>query len=131
VGKKVKLGIHRSGKAEIKTVNIEQLKEGVAEGRVTLAQEKLGLTVAELDPALATKLGIKTTAGIVVAEVNPGGLAEDAGIAPGDIIREVDGVAIAGVADFEKSVSAQNKGRIIRLLLQRGDTALYVALAIE
>jgi serine protease Do len=131
VGKKVKLGLHRGGKAEMKTVTIEQLKEGVAEDRVTLAQEKLGLTVAELDPALATKLGIKTTTGVAVTEVKPGGLAENSGIVPGDIIREVDGATIAGVADFEKSIAAHNKGEIIRLLLQRGDMALYVALAIE
>jgi serine protease Do len=131
VGKKVKLGILRNGKAEIKKVTIERLKEGAAEGQVTLAQDKIGLTVAELTPALATKLGVKTTSGIVVTEVKPGGLAEGSGIAPGDIIKEVDGVATAGVADFEKAVAAHKKGDILRLLLQRGDTALYVALTME
>jgi len=131
VGKKVKLGILRNGKAEIRTVTIERLKDGAAEEHVTLAQEKLGFTVAELTPALASKLGVKTTTGIIVTEVKPGGLADDSGIAPGDIIKEVDGVAVAGDAAFEKAVAAHKKGDILRLLLQRGDTALYVALTME
>jgi serine protease Do len=107
------------------------MKEGAAEGQVTLAQDKIGLTVVELTPSVATKLGVKTTTGIIVTEVKPGGLAEDSGIAPGDIIKEVDGVATADVADFEKAVAVHKKGDILRLLLQRGDAALYVALTMK
>jgi serine protease Do len=131
VGKKVKVRILRKGKAEVKTVTIEPLKEGAAEGQVTVAQDKIGLTVADLTPALATRLGVKATSGVVVTEVKPGGLAEEGGIATGDIIKEIDGIAVTGVADFEKAVSAHKKGDILRLLMQRGDTALYVALTIE
>ncbi len=130
VGKKVKVVILRNGKTEIKSVMVERMKEGTAEGQVTVAQDKIGITVADLNPALAAKLGIKVTSGVVVMEVKPGGLAEEAAVAAGDIIIEVDGVALSSVADFEKAVAAHKKGDILRLLLQRGNMALYVALTI-
>jgi serine protease Do len=130
VGKKVKVAILRNGKMEVKNVIVEKMKEGAAGEQVTLAQDKIGVTVADLNPDLAAKLGIKATSGVVVMEVKPGGLAEEAGVAAGDIIIEVDGVALSGAADFEKAVTAHKKGEILRLLLQRGNMALYVALTI-
>lgn len=131
VGKKVKVTIIRNGKPLHKTVVIETMKEGAGEGKSVVAKEKLGITIAALTPELAAKMGIKETRGVVVTEVKPGSLAEESGIAAGDIVKEVDGVEIVTVADFEKAVSTYRKGSVARLLLQRGDSALYVALEIE
>ncbi len=131
VGRKVKVAIIRNGKRLEKTVTIERMKEGAGEEQGVVTRDKLGFNVTGLTPALAAKLGIKQTKGVVVMEVQPGGAAEDAGIAPGDIVKEVDGTAIDEVADFEKAISSAKKGNVVRLLLQRGDSALYVALPID
>jgi serine protease Do len=131
VGKKVKVTIIRNGKTLHKTVVMETMKEGAGEGQSAVAKEKLGVTVAALTPELAAKMGIKETKGVVVTEVKPGSVAEDSGIAAGDVVKEIDGVEIVTVADFEKAVSSYKKGSVIRLLLKRGDAALYVALTIE
>ncbi|MEI8355174.1 MAG: DegQ family serine endoprotease [Deltaproteobacteria bacterium] len=130
VGKKVKVVILRNGKAETRIVLVEQMKEGGAEGGVTHIQEKIGITVSDLTPTLAAKFGIKATSGVAVMEVKAGGVGEEAGFAAGDVITEVDGVALSSVADFEKAVAAHKKGDVLRLLLQRGSMALYVALTI-
>ncbi len=131
VGKKVKVVIIRDGKTLDKTVVIEAMKEAATEGKSAVVKEKLGMTVSALTPELAAKLGIKETAGVVVTEVKAGSAADEAGISAGDILKEVDGVRIGSVADFEKALSSYKKGSIVRLLLQRGDSALYVALTIE
>jgi serine protease Do len=131
VGKKVKVTIIRNGKTLHKTVVMETMKEGAGEGQSAVAKEKLGVTVAALTPELAAKMGIKETKGVVVTEVKPGSVAEDSGIAAGDVVKEIDGVEIVTVADFEKAVSSYKKGSVMRLLLKRGDAALYVALTIE
>jgi serine protease Do len=131
VGRKVKVTIIRSGKTLHKTVVIETMKEGAGEGQSAVGKEKLGVTVGALTPELAAKMGIKETKGAVVTEVNPGSVAEDSGIAAGDVVKEIDGVEIVTVADFEKAVSTYKKGSVMRLLLKRGDAALYVALTIE
>ena len=129
VGKKAPVKIFRNGKTEDKTVIIEQLKEG--EGAGAVAQEKLGFIVTELNGELAAKLGIKETKGVIVAEVKPGSTAEEAGIAPGDIIVQIDNIAIATMTDFKKAVESRKPGSVLRLLLRRGDASLFVALKAE
>lgn len=131
VGSKVKVTIIRKGKILHKTVTIETMKEGAGEGRSAVAKEKVGITIAPITPEMAAKMGIKETSGVVVTEVVPGSAAEEAGIAAGDVLKEVDGVEITTVAEFENVVSSYKKGSVMRLLLQRGDSALYVALTID
>ncbi len=129
VGKKAVVKILRNGKVEEKTVTIEQLKEGEGDG--AFVQEKLGFIVAELNKDLAAKLGIKETKGVIVAEVKPGGAAEDAGMAPGDIVVQIDNTPIATIADFKKAVESHKTGSILRFLLRRGEASLFVALKPE
>ncbi len=131
VGGKVKVAVIRNGKILHKTVTIETMKEGAGEGQSTVVREKLGITIAPLTPEMAAKMGIKETKGVVITEVAPGSVADESGIAAGDVVKEVDGAEITTVRDFEKSLSAYKKGSVIRLLLQRGDAALYVALSID
>lgn len=132
VGNKVKLKILRNGKSEVVTVKIEQLKEGeeiVAQPGAM--QDRMGMTVKELNAELAAQIGIKETKGVVVMTVKPGGLAEEAGIAAGDVIKEINGTKINSAADFTKAVSAHKKGAVMRLLLRRGDSSLFVAVKVE
>jgi len=131
VGRKVKVTIIRSGKILHKTVTIETMKEGAGEVKSAVAKEKLGISIAPLTPEMAAKIGIKETKGVVITEVAPGSVADESGIAAGDVVKEVDGAEITTVVDFEKALSSYKKGSVIRLLLQRGDAALYVALTMD
>jgi serine protease Do len=131
VGKKVKLKLLRNGKPKTVTVIIEQLKEGEGSAQPGAEQDRIGMTVRELNPELAAQIGIKETKGVVVMAVKPGGLAEEAGIVNGDVIKEINGARINTVADFTKAVSAQKKGGVMRLLLRRGDGSLFVAVNVE
>ena len=130
VGKKAVVRILRNGKAEDKTVIIEQVKDS-AGNAAAIIQEKLGMIVTELNIELATKLGLKETSGLLVAEVKPGGAAESAGIAPGDIIRQIDSTLITSTSDFANAITPHAKGSVLRFLLRRGQTSLYVALTLE
>ena len=131
VGSKATLKIVRDGKREEVAVTIDQLKDGDVPVQTGSRQDRLGLSAQELTPELANRLRTKESKGVVVAELTQGGVAESAGIMRGDIIREVNGVKIASVQDYEKAVSAHKKGDIMRLLLRRGDGSLYVALKVE
>jgi serine protease Do len=131
VGKKVKLKILRNGKPETVNVTIEQLKEGEEIAQPGAVQDRMGMTVRELNAELTAQIGIKETKGVVVTAVKPGGLAEEAGIAVGDVIKEINGTKISTAADFAKAVSAQKKGEVMRLLLRRGDGSLFVAVKVE
>nr|WP_223913329.1 DegQ family serine endoprotease [Geobacter sp. AOG1] len=131
VGKKVPLKVLRDGKQEELTVAIDLLKDGSDGDGQSLGTDRLGMTVRELTRELAAQLGAKDTKGVVVAEVKPGSVAEDAGIAKGDIIREINGMIISSVPDCEKALAAHKKGSLMRVLLRRGDSSLFVALKVE
>jgi serine protease Do len=131
VGKKVKVKILRNGKPMEISATIERLKDGEGKASPAEVQDKLGMTVSELSSDMAAQLGIKDAKGVVVKAVNPGGIAEEAGIAAGDIIKEINGVAINSMADYEKAISAHKKGEVMRILLRRGESSLFVAIPVE
>jgi len=131
VGKKVALTVMRDGTEKKVTVVIERLKENGGDDGVEATQDKLGLTVKELNKDLAERLQLKETTGVVVFGLKSDGAAQEAGIAEGDIIKEIDGRAIATLKDYEKAVAAHKKGKIIRFLLKRGDSSLYLAATLD
>lgn len=69
--------------------------------------------------------------GVIVTELNADGFAQATGISEGDIIKEINGVKIGSLKDYENAVAAHRKGQIIRFLLKRGDTSLYVAARLD
>ena len=90
--------------------------------------DKLGLKVAELTKEKAQQLKVQGDHGVVVTEVQPESLADRAGIAEGDLVREINGVRINGVGDYSKAIAQVKKGTYLKLLLRRGDSSLFVAL---
>ena len=130
VGKKVTLLVQREGRQVTVPVAIEQLKDAEDED-VVLPTDRLGIKVAELGAERSQQLRIPGERGVVVTAVQPGSLADRAGIAEGDLIREINGVPITGVADYTKAVSSVKKGGYLKVLLRRGETSLFVALRVD
>ena len=130
IGKNVNVKILREGKVQYVAINIERLHEK-DEKDVSKIPDKLGISVSELNSDLAVRLRIRETRGVVVTEVKPGSTAEVAGIARGDVIKEVNGSKVETVGDYEKAIAARKKGGILRFLLKRGENSLYVALRVD
>jgi serine protease Do len=90
IGKKVDVKIVRRGKTKNVTVEIGELRDeevAVSSGE----SEEYGLSVQTLTPEIAESLGVDPEIqGVVVARVDPGSVADDAGIQRGDIILEVN-----------------------------------------
>jgi len=130
VGKKITLLVQREGRQVSVPVTIEQLKDAEDEDAV-LPTDRLGIKVAELNAERSQQLQMPGARGVVVTEVHPDSLADRAGIAEGDLIREINGVPIATVADYGKAVSSERKGGYLKVLLRRGETSLFVALRLD
>ena len=131
VGREIRLKILRDGREKEVTVVIARLKDGAADEQGEAAQDKLGLTVRELTKELAVRLQLKESTGVVVTEVKPDGPAQEAGIARGDLITEIDGEKIATLQDYERAIARHRKGQVIRFLLKRGESFLYVATELD
>jgi serine protease Do len=66
----------------------------------------LGIQFQSVGPEIADSLELAEPAGILVAEVFPAGPAATAGVAAGDLIDSVNGVAIKNSHDFSRTIDA-------------------------
>jgi len=136
IGKKVKVVLFRDGKRKSLKVEIAKLNDGekqaAADENVGTDNDKIGITVQELNQELAGRLGIKETRGLVVTEVRPGSPADDVGITPGAVIMEVNGQRPETVQKFSAILAKVKKGDAVRLLLRLADGSIqYVGMKSE
>lgn len=84
---------------------IEQLQE---KGVVT--RGALGVQIEPITPEIAHALGLKRVEGALVADSQPGGPAASAGIAPGDVIIDVNNRPIANGAHLAARIGSMSPG---------------------
>jgi len=92
-------------------------------------EPKLGIAVTELTPAIRQQLELPTdTKGIVVADVQEGSAAAEAGLQPGDVIQEVNRKPIQNYSDFRTQV--MNRGNEPLLLrVSRNGHSSFIAIS--
>ena len=87
---------------------------------------KLGLAVAELTPDVRQQLHIPSQVnGVAVQSVRPASPAEDAGLAPGDVILEVDRKPVTSAEQFVNEAHATPAGKDLLLLVWSQGGASY------
>ncbi|MEA2623633.1 MAG: serine protease DegQ, partial [Chloroflexota bacterium] len=79
----------------------------------------LGLSPVTLTPALAQRLGIDATTGAIVAEVAPGGPADQAGIKVEDVITAIGGQPIATAEDLLAALRMLKPGDTVDVTIER------------
>lgn len=127
VDKKVRMKVLRDKEEVTLTVTVGELKEEEVAAAVPEKGE-LGMTVQRLTPQIAESLGLEKADGVVVAGLEPGGAADDAGIRRGDVIVEIDRKPIRSLDDYKKSIAGMRKGKGVLFLVRRGDSTLFLAL---
>jgi serine protease Do len=127
VDRRVRMKVLRDKKELQLTVSVGELKD---EEVVASAPEKgeLGMTVQKLTPQIAESLGLEKADGVVVSAVDPGSVADEAGIRRGDVILEVDRKPIRSIDEYKKAVAGIRKGKGVLLLVRRGESTLFLAL---
>ncbi len=133
-GSDITLGLIRDSKAIEKSVRLAERPQNLAASGSPDSQsekhasERLGITVQTLTPDLAAHLGYTNDQGVVVTRVESGGPADDAGLQPDDLIKEVDREKITSVDGFNNALAKIHKGDTIALLVQRGRNTFFVAI---
>jgi len=75
----------------------------------------LGVLVQQITPEIAESMNLKDGKGALVADVTPGGPADEAGLKRGDVIVEFDGSEIEDMPDLPKSVAVNKPGKVSRI----------------
>ncbi|HYA27978.1 MAG TPA: DegQ family serine endoprotease [Acidobacteriota bacterium] len=127
-GQKATLKIFRDKKEQIVGVKIGELADDNDPNQQIEARDpELGLRVQRITPEAARRLGLNSAKGVLVVEVQPGSPADQVGIEPADVIREVNQRTVSNVKEFERATRQGRRGDRILLLVQRGDNAVFFA----
>jgi len=129
-GRQVKLRVLRDGKEKTIEVTLakrsDDQEEADEEGGGTVDESgkaRIGVRVQDLTDELADQLGLDDRKGALVAEVESGGPADEAGIARGDVVLEVDRKPVDDAAAFARAIRSAEPGQTLLLLVRgRGGT---------
>ena len=145
VGKEVQVGIVRDGKDQDLTVKLGRLEDTEKQASLekgqsedvpkSAAQSALGMELSMLSDDLRKKFAIKDTVkGVAVTAVDPNSPANDKAIKPGDVVVEINQIAVTDPADVALKIKAiKDSGKKSALLLVsngQGEVR-YVALALD
>jgi len=134
IGSNVTLTFLRGGKQMKLSVTLAE-KPGEKElammgshAQMGIKSDLLGLTVTSLSPEQAQQANLPP--GVVVVEVAGDGPAAANGIAAGDVIVKLNGETIKTLDDFQKVASGLRHGQIVKLVVLRGGSRMFLAFRI-
>jgi len=89
----------------------------LAHGKVV--RGRLGVTIQDVDQALATSFGLPKPEGALVSQVEKESGAAKAGLRAGDVILALDGTPVGGSADLPSRVASLSPGTRVHLQIWR------------
>ena len=128
-GTATKLTLLRDGKEQTVNVTLAERKGAAAEGDDREASANptgFGMSVEPLTRERARELGLAATTGVLVADVQSGGRAAEAGLREGDVIVEVDRRPVNDAESLSSML--KNGSRPALLLVHRGNTTFFATL---
>jgi serine protease Do len=98
----------------------------------TISVSRAGMELADLTTSRAQSLGMSIKAGAIIASVEPGGPAADAGLASGLVIVKVNGKAVTYPEQAKAALEAADteKGALVQAVSPRGGTE-YVIVKVQ
>lgn len=135
VGRSVKLEVLRDKKRRTFTLKVaEQPKEMAQNGDEEVSSEEggqksalSGIELRNLTADVARQLGLPPeTQGVVVTGVAPDSAASQTGVAPGDVILEINRQPVRSVADVRRISAALPKNESVLLYLNRRGGKIFL-----
>jgi serine protease Do len=135
--KRVTLEIVRDGKSQTLGVDLGEVPEDASEAappgapggapQATSGGALDGVTFEELTPEHRRTLGLGPEAlrGVVITDLSPRSSAAKAGLRPGDVVVELNRVAVDSLAKFKEQY-AKASGDVLLLVQRRGGTVFLV-----
>ena len=131
-GTTVPVDVVRNGEAITLDVTIEELdfdveaRDPEAETEEELS-EGFGMTLRDMTPQAAARLRLPDgTIGAIVADVQRRGAAAAGRVRVGDVIVSINRVDVSSAAEAVRELNSVESGRAAFLLIQRGDTQVFL-----
>jgi len=132
-GKTVPADVLRKGSVKTLSVTVGEApadKEEVAspnKGATKPELNRIGLILRDLTPQQKKKLNGKS--GLLVVDAQ--GAAAQAGIRRGDVVLGLNNTEVQNLDQFNKQLTAIPNGKTVAVLVQRGDSTLYVPVKVS
>ena len=118
-GTSVDIAYFRDGKSQTSSVKIGELPgQKVKEEVEVETKTDIGISVDDLTPEVARRLGLSSAKGVIVKSVKPGSIAARAGVQSRDVIVSMNGKKVSTVEEFYKELDAGNLKKGIRAIVQ-------------
>jgi len=131
-GARVDVDVVREGHDSSVTVRLgERPSAGEAQarrGEPESMHRRLGMSIQNLTPDLASQLGYEGEQGVLVAGIEPGSPADRAGIRHGDLIMEVNRKKVTSASELHSLVEKTKADEPIALLVRRGANTFFAAI---
>jgi serine protease Do len=136
VGTKASVKIIRDRKEkEIFVTLSEQPKEVAQKGEEAENKPEasaLGILVQEITPEMAEQFDLNIREkGVIVVQVEPGSVAEEAGLREGDLVIEINRKIVSDLKSYERLFSKIKKGDSVLFLINRQGNRFYITLTPE
>lgn len=127
-GKVSTMTVLRDGKKMDLTVTLGNQKDDTED----VSEE----TATDDAPSKADILGFavktaRTGEGVVIMRIDPDSAAAMAGVRPGDVLAEINGSPVKDMVTYAALVSKLSKGSMVRLLLAREGSTIFVAFPLK
>ena len=129
VGTKALVKVMRNGHEHELTATVGEQTERtqVASSESGVESALAGVEVQNLNQQMARELGLHGPVhGVVIVNVEPESQADRAGLAQGDVIREINRQPVKSIKDYEKIVSGLKKDQDALLLVNRRGSSLFI-----
>ncbi|MBV8092150.1 MAG: DegQ family serine endoprotease [Acetobacteraceae bacterium] len=130
----VRNGEHRTIEVTVSSLPNEQVAEGGAPQQDEEGQARVGLALAPLTPGVRDQFDVPPNVkGAVVAQVQPGSPAEQAGIQPGDVIIGIGTKSVSSPDDVVNAVrrATRSHDHALALRVIRNGEPAFVAINLD
>jgi serine protease Do len=90
----------------------------------------LGVTIQNLTPDLAKRLGITNDHGALIRDVESGSPAERAGLRPGNVVVEINGKPVTDGRDLQRALSEASPGSAVTLTIIRDGRQNHISVTL-
>ncbi len=132
IGKKVKVVVLRDNKEQTIEMTVGEMKDedGSFSPEAGSSVGKLGLTIREITPEIASRFNFSEGEGLYIAEIESGSPAAESGLNVRDVILEINSQPVRSLADYRKLVSGKKPGDMLRFLVKRGTGTIFFAVKV-
>ena len=128
VGETARVKVIRNGKARTFKVKIAKRNDDRVMSRTEpeKRQEEFGIQVTAITDEIAQRFNITETSGVIVSDLDRGGVGDQAGVRVGDIIKEINHRVIESVSDYDEAVEQADPNATLNLFIWRKGAGFLV-----